>query len=61
MRAHTDQDYMNKVYCHIEALLSGTPPPAPPMDFTPLLKLLCLAGAAYGAYRYYGAKKAKTA
>lgn len=54
------QDYMNKVYCHIEALLSGTPPPAPPMDFTPLLKLLCLAGAAYGAYRYY-AKKAKLA
>lgn len=50
------QDYMAKVYCHIEALLSGTPPPPPPMDFTPLLKLLCLAGVAYGAYHYYTKK-----
>jgi len=55
------QDYIHKVACHIDALLSGTPPPPPPMDFTPLLKLLGLAGAAYGAYRFYCAKKAKTA
>jgi len=38
--------YLNEVYVHIEALLSGMPPPPPPTDFTPLLAIAAVCGVA---------------